>query len=105
MPDLRVEPEHRLDRIAVEPEVEQVARVAGDELPQVALCGTSKACEPSAEGQRAQPVAPASAEIGRRLEDRPPRFRSCGSNPASAPRRAPKTGPAPFAYPPWSAPA
>src|ERR1700693_4843902 len=69
MPDLRVEPEHGLDRIAVEPVVEQVARAAGDELPQVALRGACEAGELSAQTQRMQPVAPASAEVGRCFED------------------------------------
>src|SRR5712691_4720000 len=78
MADLRVESEHRLDRIAVEPVVEQVARAARHELPQVALLGALQASEPSAKSQRAQPVAPASAEIGRRLEDQPPQRISGG---------------------------
>ncbi len=69
MPDLRVEAERRLDRIAFEPVVEQVARAAGHELPQVALRGAREAGELSAQTQRMQPVAPASAEVGRRFED------------------------------------
>jgi len=42
MPDLRVEPERRLDRIAFNQYVEQVARAAGHELPQVALRGAGE---------------------------------------------------------------
>ncbi len=70
MPDLRVESEHRLDRIAFEPVVEQVARAAGDELPQVALAGALKAREPPAQSERAQPGAPTSSQIGRRFENK-----------------------------------
>src|SRR5439155_8724923 len=69
MPDLRVEAKHRLDRIAVEPVIEQLARALRDELPQVALRRAGEKREPPAQSQRAQPVAPASSQVGRRLED------------------------------------
>jgi len=70
MPDLRVEPERRLDRIAFEPVVEQVARAAGHELPQVALRGAGEPGELSAKPERMQPVAPAPAEVGGVLRTR-----------------------------------
>src|SRR6185295_17051544 len=72
MADLRVESERGLDRVALEPVVEQVARAARDELPQVALRRAGEKREPPAQGQRPQPAAPASAEVGRCLEDQGP---------------------------------
>src|SRR2546430_163890 len=69
VPDLRIESEHRLDRVALEPPVEQVARALRHDLPQIALRGAGKAGESSAQAEPLQPVAPASSEVGRRLED------------------------------------
>src|SRR5258708_20149083 len=69
MPDLRVEPEHRLDGVALEPPVEQLARAAGHEIPEVALGRTGEKGELSAQTQRMQPVAPAPSQVGWRFED------------------------------------
>src|SRR5439155_22161641 len=68
VPDLRVESEHRLDRVALEPPVEELARALRDDLPQIALRAARKERKLPAERERTQAAAPAHAEVGRCLE-------------------------------------
>ena len=53
MPDLGVEAERRLDGIALEPPVEELARAFCRELPQVALGAARQEREPTAQGEGA----------------------------------------------------
>ncbi len=69
MPDLGVEPERRLDGVALEPPVEELACAARREIPQVALRAARKKCELPAQREGAQAAAPAPVQVGRCLED------------------------------------
>ena len=66
--DHRIEAEHRLDRIGLEPAVEQVAGALGDQVQQVAPLGHRQPAHPVAGGQGAQHLAHAAADVRRGLQ-------------------------------------
>ena len=70
--DHRIEAKCGLDRLRLEPAVEQVAGALGEKIQHVPSLGQRQPLQPAADFPRPQPIGDAAADVGRRFEQQRP---------------------------------